>query len=297
MQSSEALPEESCKAPGTEQQRQNILPVKSDPAYICPFYGSAQSSGQCCGRQLISDFYHRYHKRDQTIFDHKEWLFPSKAYPSHLHGIPDRPILLSHGREKPKDDRQWYYDLIRNMHPLHSRHKFSDCRRRYQISPRHDPGCKAGHDRCHCQKEKREKSFCPCERNPFQQETPCIEKQIFPRRPQSSLRQDKPKWHQAQNRLDYIHQPLITRTEHQRRNRKQQDQLRPGIECNPGSLPCRSPQHHPIHYTMPALAKCFRSRRLPNMPPNMAKRKIPATTRIKLHIGITAITRSAYSSP
>mgnify|MGYP000460773203 CR=1 FL=1 len=29
----------------------------------------------------------------------------------------------------------------------------------------------------------------------------------------------------------------------------------------------------------------------------MAKTKIPATTRIMLHIGITAITRSAYSSP
>ena len=29
----------------------------------------------------------------------------------------------------------------------------------------------------------------------------------------------------------------------------------------------------------------------------MAKTKIPATTRIMLHIGMTAITRSAYSSP
>ena len=81
MQSSEALPEESCKAPGTEQQRKNILPVKSDPAYICPLYRSAQSSGQCCGRQLISDFNHRYHKRDQTIFDIRNGFSPPKRIP------------------------------------------------------------------------------------------------------------------------------------------------------------------------------------------------------------------------
>ena len=48
---------------------------------------------------------------------------------------------------------------------------------------------------------------------------------------------------------------------------------------------------------MPALAKCFFRSALPKSPPRIAKMKIPAITRIMLHIGITAITLSAYSSP
>ena len=85
-------------------------------------------------------------------------IFPAEANIPHTHRIIDCPEFIRNRWKKTKHNRKWYGQLIRNMHPAHSRRKLTYCCCLHQIGSSHDSRQKPCHNPAECKQYKSNKT-------------------------------------------------------------------------------------------------------------------------------------------
>ena len=132
--------------------------MKTNPAHIGPLYITAKSPCNSCGIELLSNFCGADHKWNQSVLYHFIDIFPAEANIPHTHRIIDCPEFIRNRWKKTKHNRKRYGQLIRNMHPAHSRRKLTYCCCLHQIGSSHDSRQKPCHNPAECKQYKSNKT-------------------------------------------------------------------------------------------------------------------------------------------
>lgn len=131
--------------------------MKTNPAHIGPLYITAKSPCNSCGIELLSKFCGADHKWNQSVLYHLSTFSRRSEYPAYAshHWLPG---IHPQSLEKTKHNRKWYGQLIRNMHPAHSRRKLTYCCCLHQIGSSHDSRQKPCHNPAECKQYKSNKT-------------------------------------------------------------------------------------------------------------------------------------------